>query len=145
MFKKDRKMTIFYLIAIVSLMSGGALYVVFRENTYIAQIIRNLISVDSITHYLKRIDNNFLKFYFVDYLWALSLSCGLHIIFSPNKKGSILCTGIISFIGIVYELLQLAGIISGTGDLVDVILYFLAGVTVNILYLKGVDKNEKGT
>ena len=61
------------------------------------------------------------------------MSCGLHVIFQPEICVSALCTVAVVIYGGVYELLQYLGVIGGTGDLWDVLMYILAGITVNIL------------
>ena len=82
-----------------------------------------------------------IKYYFSDYLWAVSLCCGLHCILLPSNKGSLLCFAITVCYGFIWELLQYASIFKGTGDLWDILMYILAGFTV--LILNFISKKEK--
>lgn len=85
---------------------------------------------------LSWLDCGFLKYYLPDYLWGVALACGLHAIFNPKAKESLICTVVVVLLGALYEVLQWFGIISGTGDIVDVVLYALAGATVNVINYK---------
>lgn len=131
-----RKLNIYYAVAIVSLFLGLICYLLFREKTYVSEIINSIINLKSARNYFKFIENDFLKYYFPDFLWAVSFSCCLHIIFNPKICGSIICTIVIAFIGIVFETLQFLKIINGTGDVLDVCLYILGGFKVNMITLK---------
>lgn len=134
------KLNVYYAVAIISLLLGLICYLFFREKTYVSEIFDSILNLKSIRSSFKFLENDFLKFYFPDYLWAVSFSCCLHIIFKPKIVGSIICTAVISLFGIVFELLQLIGIINGTGDIFDVCLYILGCFTVNIITLKRGEK-----
>jgi len=123
------------MLEINALVIGGFIYLLFRKNTYIAECISHLISVMFLRELFSFLDINFIKYYFVDYLWAFSLNCGLHTIFLPNIKCSFLLTTIVFLIGALYEILQTIDFINGTGDIVDVIMYLLAAITVNLINL----------
>ena len=136
------KKYIYLILGISSLILGLMIYLLFRENTYISKFILSLVTFDKLKMYLNWLKCDFVCFYLPDYLWAFSLSCWLHIIFEPDKKGSIVCTIVVFAVGAIYEFLQYINIISGTGDFIDVFFYILAGITVNLI--KGrMDKNEK--
>lgn len=108
-----------------------------------AKFVSVHINIDFLRDLFLPFENNFIKYYFVDYLWGLSLSCGLHIIFFPNMKQSIVLTIIVFIFGAVYEALQKSDVISGTGDIADIILYLLAGLCVNLINFILIKKEEK--
>lgn len=131
-----RILIIYYAVAIVSLLLGLICYLLFREKTYVSEIVNSIINLKNARNYFKFIENDFFKYYFPDFLWAVSFSCCLHIIFKPKICGSIICTIVIAFIGLLFETLQFLKIINGTGDILDVCLYIFGGFTVNIITLK---------
>lgn len=131
--KNKNRILLFTFIGIFSLFLGVLIYWLFRENTYISKFISNRIDSTFLKQHFWIFNNNFFKHYFVDYLWALSLSCGLHIIFLPQVKLSLILTLIVFLFGLMFELVQFLGYITGTGDIIDIISYLLAGITVNII------------
>lgn len=126
----------FWVVGLLSLTLGFLIYIIFRENTIIAIQISKLINLKPLRNILSWAESDFLKYYLVDYLWALSLSCGLHIIFKPKIKVSLICSFVVITLGTVFELLQFLNVINGTGDILDVICYILAALTVNVINLK---------
>ena len=124
--------SVLFILATVSLVVGMLVYLMYGPKTYISKIVYRFVSLPKIKGQ-DTIIAKFLRFYLADYLWAFSMSCWLHIIFLPSMKQSILWTLFVGCFGIVYELCQGVGIISGTKDYIDCLLYLLAGVTVNII------------
>ncbi len=123
------KKVLFALIGIISLCLGGLIYVLFKETTYVSQVVSDLISLDKIKHHLDFFNNEFVKNYFTDFLWALSLSCFLFCIYEPNLKSSIAISGFVFLFGSLWEILQWMNCINGTGDFFDILMYFTAGIT----------------
>ena len=121
----------FVILGAISLCVGLVVYLIFRPNTYISEIIASFLNISF--KYLDVSSYRIVRFYVGDYLWAVSLSLWLHAIFLPRTVGSILCTVTVSTIGLTYEILQFFGIVIGTGDGVDFLMYLLAGLTVNII------------
>ncbi len=137
-----KKRNVYILLCIASLCIGGGLYVIFRPNTYITDFVRNLLPVNENLFYkLEGIDCDFIKYYLPDFIWALSLNCGLNAIFN-TKKSLLINGGIVFGISALWELAQYVGITSGTGDLIDVAMYLAAVVTVVIInaLIKGKEK-----
>ncbi len=130
------KILCFGLIGIFSLFFGLLIYLLFRENTIVSKLFLQFVDLQIICNALAPIESNFLKYYFVDFLWALSLSCGLHLIFLPKTNGSVLCSVTVVVFGAIFEFFQTVGWVNGTGDALDVISYMLAAVAVNIINFK---------
>ena len=124
---------LYCILGIISLLTGLFVYLIFRPDTYVSRFVMQLISVNlsALTTY----DSSFVKFYLADYLWAFSLSCWLHAIFMPEIRGTLLCTVTVFVFGSLYEYMQYTNIIAGTGDIIDSLLYLLAGFTVNIIII----------
>ena len=126
----------FWVIGVFSLILGLLIYLLFRENTIITTQTSYIMDLRLIRNMFSWAESDFLKFYFVDFLWALSLSCGLHIIFKPKTKVSLICSVVVITLGTTFELLQFFNVINGTGDILDVICYILAALTVNVINFK---------
>ena len=133
----------YVVIGLLSLLCGLIIYLFFRPNTYISQIIFKIISVKQINLVQNWVGIGLFKFYFADFLWAFSLSCFLYAIYLPNSKNAMLCSMIVLLVGLFYELMQHFKVISGTGDIVDVLFYLLAAVAVNIINFLRRKRNEK--
>lgn len=138
-----KKIFVFGCIGVYSIIIGLFIYLIFRENTYVAKFVSAMVNLDFLRDLFFPLENNFIKYYLVDYIWGLSLNCGLHIIFFPNMKQSVVLTIITFVLGTVYECLQIFNIISGTGDILDIILYLLAGMTVNLINFILIKKEVK--
>jgi hypothetical protein len=127
------KKTQFLIFAVVSLLMGFIIYILFRPETYVTKWVVSVIGSEFSIYVPPAFDNNFIKYYLPDYLWGLSLACGLHLIFLPKRKGSIAIALAVTFIGVLYEIMQYINLIIGTGDVLDVLLYLLAGFTAFLL------------
>ena len=136
MINSSNKLTIYFFITIVSLLTGFIIYLLFRENTYISRFIENFVDLSAVRKWCKPLESDFLKYYFPDYLWSLSLTSALHMIYNHKKLESWICSLSTLILGCVYELLQYLDLISGTGDFVDVLLYLLGGFTINVIAMK---------
>ena len=125
----------FLAVGSIAIFTGGLIYLLFRPNVYAVRWVPENKYLLLLRESLRWMGTPFVKYYLADYLWAVALSCGLHLIFSPKVKGSCICTTIVLLYGLTFELSQYCGFISGTGDLWDVLMYILAGISVNILNL----------
>ncbi len=121
-----KKRNIYIVLCILSLCIGGGLYVLFRPNTYVAEFVRGLLTfLSPVFSRLEAVNNDFLKYYFPDFLWAFSLNCGLNAIFN-TKKSHLINSVIVFVLSALWEMSQYLGIVSGTGDFIDVAMYFVA-------------------
>ena len=137
MLKVYKKKIILCIGCIFSLFLGAVIYALLREEAYISQIVAVYVDLSRVKNAFILLDNDFVKYYLPDYLWAFSLCCGILIISNPTSKKEVLCYSSITFwVGTLYEILQKVKLIGGTGDVIDIILYFLAALTVSIIYIK---------
>lgn len=119
----------YFLLGTTSLILGLLIYLFFRPNTHISKFVYSVTSFE-VPISVHLLDVPFLKFYFVDYLWAFSFSCYLHCVLKSNL-GNRVCFLIVAGLGITYELSQFFEYISGTGDILDCLMYVLAVLTAN--------------
>lgn len=137
------KKSLFFVLGILSLLIGGFIYLIFRENAYITRLVSAYIPLSVIREDLAFLKNDFVSFYLPDYLWGFSLANFLHILFPLNLKSSFLCMITVYAVGITYEILQFCNVIFGIGDILDMSLYLLAGLTVNMIVWIRSFKNEE--
>ena len=104
---------IYAVFCIATLSLGGLLYVLFRENTYIAVLFDGSELFEKIRDMTQHIVNDFFKFYFPDYLWGLSLCFGLVLVFDPQVLGEIICCSVSFCYGVMWECMQLFGVLNG--------------------------------
>ena len=129
------------VVAVLSLVMGGLIYLVFRENTFVARRFEVFVDLEKIRNIFLSFDNSVLRHYIPDFLWAFSLCCGLNVLLDNvflNASIAFTC-------GAVWEMLQYLGTINGTGDIIDIIMYLTACVmvvTINKYFFKE-KKNEK--
>lgn len=71
----------------------------------------------------------FLKCYFIDFLWGISLAFALNsVAYSFANKKIIINCFVTFLLGLLFEFAQLADIIRGTFDFVDIIMYAFAAL-----------------
>ena len=130
----NKKTKLLYFPAVVSLIVGLMIYIIFRENTYISKIFENYMDFSYLRHCARALESNFLKYYFPDFLWALSLDFWMHIIVSPKSRGSLACSAVSGGFGVFYEVLQYTGVVAGTFDYADIVMYLSATLLVSAYY-----------
>ena len=133
------KKTINITTSILSLSLGGIIYLLYRENTYISNFVEEFVNLSYIRNSFKTFECNFIKYYLTDFLWALSLITGLNAILTTKTKLLQICLFVFS-LGFIWEGLQFFNILSGTGDISDLIMYLAAVATAVIINFS----NNKG-
>lgn len=124
------------LLSASSLLLGGMFYVLFRPNAYISLLFRESAFVVTMRLCLAPLSNNYVRFYLMDFLWGFSLNCALNALAQLKRNGILFCGAVAFSCGCVWEMLQYSGIISGTGDWIDVFAYLSASFCGTILNLK---------
>ena len=124
------------------LLTGGMLYVLFRPNTIVAKLFSGFPFVKNLQIWFASVSCDLFRYYFTDFLWGYSLTCGLSAILSDSCRNAFI-SGICGFLcGVIWELLQFAGIVPGTGDFWDIGLYFCGSALSVILNIRR-EQNEK--
>lgn len=90
----------------------------------------------------KPLECDFIKYYLIDYLWALSMISGLNTLFTTQKETLRICLFVFS-LGSIWEILQFLNILSGTGDIADVFMYLAAVITAVIINFLITKENKK--
>lgn len=129
------------LLCISSLVLGWLIYILFRENSQIGVLFGSAY-VQGLRKAVAWLSCDFLQFYFPDFLWGFSLCSGLLAIYDPGLKGCIVCGCTAALCGYAWEWMQYINIVSGTGDIYDILMYSLAGFMCIIINLRR-ERNEK--
>ncbi len=124
------------ILGIAALILGGLLYILFRTDTYISGILSRISLFRQWAIVARAYSNDFVKFYLPDFLWAFSLGCLLHAVTGSSGYRSVLCCIGASACGSAWELLQMLNIVSGTFDLMDILMYLLAGAVCFLINLR---------
>ena len=118
------------VLGLAALLLGAVLYILFRPTSFVSVSFGAYGWLSQLRTWLQPFTCNFLCFYLPDMLWAFALSCGLQTILTPKKWGIVLC-GVTAFVcGAIWELLQWLGAVRGTGDWLDILMYFLAALAL---------------
>lgn len=122
---------------LVSLMVGLMMYILFRPTSIIAKPFAQCDWIAQLCTYLHPYSGELMRFHIPDFLWAFSLSCGLQVVFVISKTVEILSCALTAFAcGVIWEILQYAGVVSGTADWLDILMYFLAVFASILINLK---------
>ncbi len=129
------------LLCLLSLTLGVIIYTYNRSDTYIGNLVSELLNIK---HKSEK-QFIFLSYYIPDYLWAFSFCSGLFAIYPLRPKLG-LWWGVTTFIyGALWEIMQYFSLVSGTFDIIDIIMYFIAAssvITINFIFNKE-KENEK--
>ncbi len=125
-----------FVHSVTALALGGIIYLLFRDRTH----IHDALHMPALLNHTKFIGDDFVRYTLPDFLWAYSFACAFHAILCGKKRMLIFFTVVLS--GGIYELMQHLSLISGTGDLLDAIMYILAAVIANFIFSKK-RENEK--
>ena len=105
-----------------------------RSDTYIHQFIYFFIELPNFDD-MQNALVVFLKYYFVDALWCYALFFALAAVWLHQKKDILLIFICCALYGIVWELLQAGKFITGTFDVIDILMYLTAD-TVAVWIIK---------
>lgn len=115
-------------VAVAAMALGALVYIIFRRGTYIHAVVPSDLSgaLAAVTFPL----DQFVRYLLCDLLWALALCSSLSTLMADRAAAAVtIC------FGGGWELAQAMGIIEGTGDPLDCVMY-LFGATVAVLINK---------
>ena len=124
------------LLGTLALAMGGCIYILFRDRSYIAMLFEGWPLISCIRSIIAPYAGNYVKYYLGDFLWCFSLGCYFQAVFLPKNMGVFLCAGAAFLCGTAWELMQYIQFISGTADVLDILMYLSAGILCTIINLK---------
>lgn len=128
------------LMCVGGLLLGAAVYLLFRENTYLSLLFCKSAFLSNIRTVIHSVAGVYISFYLPDMLWAFSLCCGIQAIYLPKSGG--IAAAVAFVCGLIWELLQWIDVVSGTGDYWDILMYFLGSIFAIIINVRR-EKNEE--
>lgn len=130
--KAMKRRSLYFVMCALSLGAGGALYLLCREHSYITVLAEHVLPLENLREYLHVKDIDFLNYYFPDFLWSFAFYFGAELIFYPQKR-VFTSSVLVLCAGALWELLQYTGIVGGTGDLLDILMYLTAVLTAVLI------------
>jgi len=125
----------YVLFAFLPLLIGTYIYLSLSKTTPLLLYINKYSLLQKIYDLIPKyfeysIISILLKNYFIDYLWGFSFSFTLYPAISVlSRKPKHTVIFVVTLSGFIYEIMQYFSIFNGTGDIIDVLLYFLASIT----------------
>lgn len=128
------------LLSALSLLLGLIIYIFMRNETNF-----HFLLPEGICNFFFGIstavpDNpitDFLRFWFVDFLWGVSLTFALISVSSEATKKKFISASVISFAaGVLFEVAQLFSLVSGTFDVLDIVMYAAASLLCALISVK---------
>lgn len=130
---------------VVPMVVGLIVYLILKPSAYVSELIIDIFGLRQLN--IQTSDNWFLSIirnYLCDFLWAFSLTAAISLLYYDNRFRSAISVLICLIVGIIIELMQLLGVISGTFDIVDLIVQSIGSILsiiISKIYLRG-NKNE---
>ena len=121
------------ILGFAALFCGFFLYVLFREETYIAKLFRWIPALRELRDASRTGANAFAKYYLPEFLWGFSLCCFLRAVYPKGKWMGMICAAVAFAAGLLWETLQLWGAVGGTFDILDITAYFTASLLAIII------------
>lgn len=135
-----RRKVILFILSCLALLVGLLLYLFFNKDAYISKVILDIIPIQTNTD--ENIVISILRGYGADLLWSISFTMIMQFILWLDKK-KIIFLLFCSLLGILYELMQCFGIVPGTADIVDAIVYIFGSVLAIMIIQGGKLYEEK--
>lgn len=128
----------FSVFVLVPLFLGVFFYCAFCPEVYFVQLIRGSIGIPLrfFTCVSKNSMIKMLRGYLPDFLWGFSFSASIFLIIGNHSHSWLLSVLGVTFVGLVLEILQLRGVVSGTYALFDIAVECFGGFTGAILLKK---------
>ena len=140
------KWHIFYVLNIlVSLVLGLTVYVCWRPDTYVSQVVYNILGITSnIGSFIYLLPDwiiSFCRNFLADMLWAYALTFTICYIWWDFRKSMLSVFVITTAFEVGIEFFQKMGIMSGTFDWLDIILEVCISALI-MLFIKTIHKEN---
>lgn len=116
-------------ISTLSLLAGLVIYIFLRDDTYIHDFLSVVLNLTVESKCINSVLCDFLKYYFVDYLWGAALAFSLCSVAVNLTHKSIVKMSCVSFaLGVLFEIAQYFSLVNGTFDFIDICMYAAASI-----------------
>ena len=118
----------FTVLSVISLFIGASIYLLFRNNVIFMRPFLEFGFISNLRNTFDCKPLNTLSCYLPDICWSFSLCCALLATFNGSRTNALGCALTAFLCGTIWEILQLFSVISGTADLIDIMLYLLGSI-----------------
>ncbi len=122
--------------SVTALVFGGMIYLLFRSRTH----IHDILHLSSNFYATQFFGDDFVKYALPDFLWAYSFSSALHTVLGGKKRKFVFFTVVL--FGTAYEVAQGLSFIKGTGDIIDIIMYFVAAIMTDYIFFRKKERKK---
>lgn len=127
---------------IISLFIGVMIYCFLRSGTFFHSFASDYgITFPDYSHIHFPFDD-IIRYYLTDFLWLYSMEFGVLAVILPAMTHLPVYLGTLFSFSVIYEILQMTDIISGTGDIIDISVYLSATVVVAMIYIFSIKKGK---
>lgn len=143
---KNRKSDIFGIANIVfPLLIGGIIYACISPDVFFIEWAKERLGIFSFNTSIGEgtFIRNIVRNHLLDMLWSYSLVYALVLILGNKNKQIFLAIVMTSILGICLELLQSVKVITGTGDVLDILCEVIASAIAGSIIICRRGKNEK--
>ena len=140
-----KKIEVIFLLILFPLILGGTIYICFCPDVWFVKCLNQSFGIqwNGLTNRNPVV--SFLRNYFLDFLWAYSLTNTLFCIISDREWKPIGPNLLTLFLGTALEELQLIGLALGTADVWDIITETLGAIvsSITIYIIRRTSHEEK--
>ena len=135
-----RKNILIFTNITIPLLIGLVIYLFCYRGTYINTTVQNIFDISLPYFYHDNVFHYFLTCWACDVLWAYSLTFSLYSCFQYFYNSTLISGVISGAFALIIEFLQLFDFISGTFDILDILLEFSAIIVAVIIIKKEFSK-----
>lgn len=131
------------VISLSALLAGLAPYLFIRtSSTYLSSFINQFFDFERIPLNKEGLLYSLITSFLSDFCWAFSMPFAIFAL-TAQKYSKAFYVFITPIVGGILELFQLFGIIDGTGDIIDILIYFVASALGYTIIEKVLKKPQK--
>lgn len=127
---------------LIILMIGAGVYVVYNPKTLFLTCLG--VNLPYLVNSSRSLVSTMISSYLADYLWAVSFTMIIQSIMDLKREWICLLL-LCPLLGVIFEVMQYLNWVSGTSDILDVLVYYLGSLTVIMMekFFQGGKKYEE--
>lgn len=135
--KQSKKTAISLFCSFIALLFGLIIYIFCRQGTHIHTLLKDCFSLSLPYLPLGGVFGVLIRNWGGDFFWGLALCFLLAVIFKPFRHKLVFAVTVTVTLGALLEILQFYGVITGTGDVFDIIAEATAAVCAANIIKRG--------
>jgi len=127
---------------LIILMIGAGVYVVYNPKALFLTCLG--VNLPYLVNSSRSLVSTMISSYLADYLWAVSFTMIIQSIMDLKREWICLLL-LCPLLGVIFEVMQYLNWVSGTSDILDVLVYYLGSLTVIMMekFFQGGKKYEE--